>query len=70
MGINNNVPIAQPPGINTNASSGPNDGVAPTLQLSQGMKRDSGKIFVIIVIALSIHFWVVWRQYKKNKLIH
>ena len=30
----------------------------------------SGTIFAIIVIALSIHFWVVWRQYKKHKLIH
>ena len=30
----------------------------------------SGTVFAIIVIALSIHFWVVWRQYKKNKLIH
>jgi putative tricarboxylic transport membrane protein len=26
----------------------------------------SGTIFAIIVIALSTHFWVVWRQYKKN----
>jgi putative tricarboxylic transport membrane protein len=25
----------------------------------------SGTVFAIIVIALSIHFWVVWRQYKK-----
>jgi putative tricarboxylic transport membrane protein len=26
----------------------------------------SGTIFAIIVIALSTHFWVVWRQYKKT----
>ena len=26
----------------------------------------SGTIFVIIVISLLIHFWVIWNQYRKE----